>query len=122
MPIPAAQSSDPDHNRDLIHAQEFVPFEDVKSDEELESERKYFNDEFGYETEAIAVEPEIDPYLDELPLRERTVLVEYYGLAGNERSSLREIAAKHNSTRERVRAIKARALWRLRKRMKQERE
>ena len=31
-----------------------LTYEDVKSGEELESERKYFNDEFGYQTAGVA--------------------------------------------------------------------
>jgi DNA-directed RNA polymerase sigma subunit (sigma70/sigma32) len=51
-----------------------------------------------------------------LPERERVVLIEYYGLEGNP-LSLRQIASRHNISRERARGLKARAEWRLRRRI-----
>ena len=43
------------------------------------------------------MEPDLYSYLDDLPARERIVVVEYFGLEGTA-LSLREIAARHNST------------------------
>ena len=51
------------------------------------------------------------------PATERVVLIEYYGLEGD-RLTLKEIAARHNVTRERARGIKARGEWRIRKQLK----
>jgi hypothetical protein len=44
--------------------------------------------------------------VQELPERERVILIEYYGLA-----------SRHNITREQVRALKARAECRIRRRI-----
>ena len=52
-----------------------------------------------------------------LPAAERVVLIEYYGLEGD-RLTLKEIAARHNITRERARGIKARGEWRIRRQLK----
>ena len=47
-----------------------------------------------------------------LPEVERVVLIEYYGLEG-EALTLRQIAARHKVTREPAHGLKARAEWRL---------
>jgi len=50
-----------------------------------------------------------------LTLREREILIDYYGLDGRVELNLEEIGQKFNLTRERVRQIKERAIRRLRK-------
>ena len=53
--------------------------------------------------------------LNTLKGREREVVIHYFGLFGNEPSTLDEIGKKLNLTRERVRQIKDKALLRLQK-------
>jgi DNA-directed RNA polymerase sigma subunit (sigma70/sigma32) len=53
----------------------------------------------------------------ELPERERVILIEYYGLEGDA-LTLKQITFRHNITREQARALKARAEWRIRRRIK----
>jgi DNA-directed RNA polymerase sigma subunit (sigma70/sigma32) len=48
--------------------------------------------------------------------RERVILIEYYGLEGDA-LTLKQIALRHNITREQARALKARAEWRIRRRI-----
>jgi len=50
-----------------------------------------------------------------LTIREREILIDYYGLDGRVELNLEEIGQKFNLTRERVRQIKERAIRRLRK-------
>jgi DNA-directed RNA polymerase sigma subunit (sigma70/sigma32) len=54
--------------------------------------------------------------VQELPERERVILIEYYGLEGDA-LTLKQIASRHNITREQARALKARAEWRIRRRI-----
>lgn len=58
---------------------------------------------------------EITRALSCLTEREKTVLVQYYGISGTQALSLEEIGEKLNLTRERVRQIKEKAIRRLRR-------
>lgn len=60
---------------------------------------------------------ELDRILKTLPVRERDALILYFGLFGNEQTSLEEIGMKFDLTRERVRQIKEKALRRLKQRV-----
>jgi RNA polymerase primary sigma factor len=57
---------------------------------------------------------DIQTALAELNPREEDILKRYYGLSGNEPHTLEEIGQVYRLTRERVRQIRDRAIWRLR--------
>ncbi|MBP6516531.1 MAG: RNA polymerase sigma factor RpoD/SigA [Chitinophagales bacterium] len=59
------------------------------------------------------MEKSIAQIIDELPEREKDILVCYFGLNGDDPMTLEEIGAKYDLTRERVRQIKERTLERL---------
>jgi len=59
------------------------------------------------------MEKSIALIIDELPEREKDILVCYFGLNGDDPMTLEEIGAKYDLTRERVRQIKERTLERL---------
>lgn len=56
---------------------------------------------------------EIDRALRTLTEKEKSILMQYYGIAGNQASSLEEIGEKLDLTRERVRQIKEKAIAKL---------
>jgi RNA polymerase primary sigma factor len=57
---------------------------------------------------------DIDTALAALNPREEDILRRYYGLGGQQPHTLEEIGARYRLTRERVRQIRDRAIWRLR--------
>ncbi|MBL7801168.1 MAG: RNA polymerase sigma factor RpoD/SigA [Chitinophagales bacterium] len=59
------------------------------------------------------MEKSVAQIIDELPEREKDILVCYFGLNGDDPMTLEEIGAKYDLTRERVRQIKERTLERL---------
>lgn len=59
------------------------------------------------------MEKSVAQIIDELPEREKDMLVCYFGLNGDDPMTLEEIGAKYDLTRERVRQIKERTLERL---------
>ena len=59
------------------------------------------------------MENNVSQLIEELPEREKDILVMYFGLNGDEPSTLEEIGEKYGLTRERVRQIKERSLERL---------
>ena len=64
------------------------------------------------------IEALVKQWLDELPVRHRTVIERRYGLNGREVATLEELAGEVGVTRERVRQIQAEALEKLRARLK----
>ena len=57
---------------------------------------------------------DIESALSSLNPREEDILKRYYGLGGSEPHTLEEIGRHYRLTRERVRQIRDRAIWRLR--------
>lgn len=57
---------------------------------------------------------EVERSLSKLTQKERDVIILYFGLNGEHTNSLEEIAKRFKLTRERVRQIKEKGLWRLR--------
>ena len=57
-----------------------------------------------------------DTFSDEVRKRKKDILRLRLGLADGKRWNLTEVGAKYNCTRDRIRAIEARAIWKLRRR------
>ena len=64
-------------------------------------------------TEAQELRQTIREILNKLSERERTVLIDRYGLDGGEEKTLEQVGQKFGVTRERVRQIEAKALRKL---------
>jgi RNA polymerase primary sigma factor len=57
---------------------------------------------------------DIETALSSLNPREEDIIRRYFGLGGQQPHTLEEIGARYHLTRERVRQIRDRAIWRLR--------
>ena len=77
----------------------------------LKNEDERFNPDQGLLYESL--QKEIGRAISTLTLREREILINYYGLSGNLPLTLEEIGIKLDLTRERVRQLKEKAVKKL---------
>jgi len=85
--------------------------EDVSMYDVLKNEDERFNPDQGLLYESL--QKEIGRAISTLTLREREILINYYGLSGNLPLTLEEIGIKLDLTRERVRQLKEKAVKKL---------